>query len=341
MGRRLVHHFAITGRLGGPNDIVAPGDFELSLRATSETPYLPPGALAYCADLDRERVLFTCHAQHDLPALFAGPFLYVEQLRSAGSVVSVPFERLDDLPPANAVPAPVFIFSPGRAGTTLLSSILSAAGLPSASEPDMLTQAACLTEAQLQPLAQGTDRMMAATCVQSLARVLGPGAFLKLRSQCNARPLALVEASPGCRVIFVLRKAMGWAMSRKRAFNEPPNHIAMLLHQALDAHDQMVRAQVEIDILWFETLVGDPMAALRLCAPHARPDPARIAASMARDAQSGTTLAREMLAPAEIDHAYFNDFEAQWHGAQAGAQWTPRTWALRDEMWDKQAERTG
>jgi hypothetical protein len=177
--------------------------------------------------------------------------------------------------------------------------------------------------------------MMAATCVESLARVLGPGAFLKLRSQCNARPLALVEATPGCRVIFVLRKAMGWAMSRKRAFGEPPNHIAMLLREALEAHDRMVRAQTNIDVLWFETLVGDPLAALRLCAPDAQPDPARIAAAMARDAQDGTMLARNMLAPAETDHIYFAQFEAQWHGAQAGAQWTPRTWTLRDKMWEK------
>jgi hypothetical protein len=334
VGRRLVHHYAITGRLNGPLDIVAPGDFELSLRATSETPYLPPGALAYCADLARERVLFTCHAQHDLPALFAGPFLYVEQLRAAGSVISVPFERLHELAPPKAAAAPVFIFSPGRAGTTLLSTLLAAAGLPSASEPDMLTQAACLTAAQLQPLPPGADRMLAAICIESLARVLGPGAFLKLRSQCNARPLALVEAAPGCRVIFVLRKAMGWAMSRKRAFNEPPNHIAMLLYQALEAHHQMVRAQVNIDVLWFETLVSDPLAALRLCAPDARPDPTRIAAAMARDSQSGSILAQSGLAPAEIDHAYFNEFEAQWHGVQATAPWTPRTWILRDEMWE-------
>jgi hypothetical protein len=176
---------------------------------------------------------------------------------------------------------------------------------------------------------------MAAICAESLARVLGPGAFLKLRSQCNARPLALVQAVPGSRVIFVLRKAMGWAMSRKRAFGEPPNHIAMLLREALEAHDQMVRAQVHIDVLWFETLVSDPMAALRLCAPEARPDAARIAAAMGRDSQDGTVLARNMLAPAAIDHAYFAEFEAQWHGAQAGAPWTPRTWALRDEMWEQ------
>jgi hypothetical protein len=312
---------------------VAPGDFELSLRATSQTPTLPPGALAYCADMDRERVLFTCHAQNVLPALFAGPFLYLEQVRTAGSVISIPFERLHDLPPMEVAPAPVFIFSPGRAGTTLLSKVLAAAGLPSASEPDMLTQAACLTQAQLQPLPPGADRMMAAICTEALARVLGPGAFLKLRSQCNARPLALVQASPGSRVIFVMRKAMGWAMSRKRAFNEPPNHIAMLLHEALEAHDQMVRAQVPIDVLWFETLVSDPMAALRLCAPRAHPDPACIAKAMASDSQSGTLLAREMLAPPETDQAYFEEFEQQWHGAQAGAPWTPRTWMLRDEMW--------
>ncbi len=304
----------------------------MSLRATSEAPSLPSGALAYCADLRRERVLFTCHAHNDLRAILAAPFLYMEQFRTAGSVISVPFERLKELKLEGSAVA--LIFSPGRAGTTLLSIVLTAAGLPSASEPDMLTQAACLTDEQLQLLPKGTDRMMAAICIGSLARVLGSGAYLKLRSQCNARPLSLVNALPGSRVIFMMRKAMGWAMSRKRAFGERPDHIAMLLREALEAHDKMVRAHIHIDILWYETLVSDPLAALRLCAPDARPDYARIAAAMARDAQDGTILARNKLAPVELDMAYYTEFEAQWHGAQATVNWTPRTWALRDEMWN-------
>jgi len=317
--------------------MVAPGDFELSLRAASSAPYLPRGALAYCADMARERVLFTCHAQDDLPGLFEAPFLYLEQLRTAGSVISVPFERLDELGLAAGAAAPVFIFSPGRAGTTLLARVLLAAGVPCASEPDMLTQAVGLTEVQRQMLAPGMDGILSSMCVESLGRVLGRGAFIKLRSQCNEGALTLVGAAPWSRVIFLVRGARSWAISRNRAFAEPPNHLAMLLRHAMEALDSLVRADVQLDILWFETLVADPLAALRFCAPGARPDPARIARVMAQDSQGGTLLARERVGMADPSPGFFTSFTAYWHGARATADWTPKTWGLLDEMWARES----
>jgi len=315
--------------------MVSPEDFGLSLRAASSAPYLPRGALAYCADAARERVLFTCHAQHDLQGLFEAPFLYLEQLRTAGSVISVPFERLDELGLAAGAAAPVFIFSPGRAGTTLLARVLAAAGVPCASEPDMLTQAVSLTEVQRQMLPPGIEGVLSAICVESLGRVLGRGAFIKLRSQCNEGALALVGAAPWSRVIFLLRGARSWAISRNRAFGEPPNHLAMLLRHAMEALDSLVRADVQLDILWFETLVSDPLAALRFCAPESRPDPARIARVMAQDSQGGTLLAREKVGLADPSPGFFTTFTAYWHGARATADFTPKTWALLDEMWAK------
>jgi hypothetical protein len=333
MARRLVHHSAITERRGAPNGMVAPEDFTLSLRAASTAPYLPRGALAYCADIARERVLFTCHAQDDVPAMFEAPFLYLAQLRTAGSVISVPLERLDELGLAEGAAAAVFVFSPGRAGTTLLARLLTAAGVPCASEPDMLTQAVCLTETQRQMLPPGMDVVLATTCIGSLGRVLGRGAFIKLRSQCNEGAMTLVGAAPGSRVVFMMRGARSWAFSRHRAFAEPPNHLAMLLRHAMEALDAMIRAGVQVDILWFETLVADPLAALRLCAPEARPDPARIAEVMARDSQGGTLLARELVGNADLDPGLFWAFTGQWHGARATADWTPKTWGLLEQMW--------
>jgi len=333
MARRLVHHFAITERRGAPVGMVAPDDFDLSLRAASPAPYLPRGALAYCADVARERVLFTCHAQEGLPGLFEAPFLYLEQLRTAGSVISVPFERLEELGLTAGGAAPVFIFSAGRAGTTLLARLLVAAGVPCASEPDMLTQVVCLPEVQRQMLPPGMEGVLSAMCVESLGRVLGRGVFIKLRSQCNEGAITLVGAAPWSRVIFLVRGARSWAISRNRAFGEPPNHLAMVLRHAMEALDSLVRADVQLDMLWFEAPVSDPLAALRFCTPDAQPDPARIAAVMARDSQGGTLLAREKVGMADPSPGFFTTFTAYWHGARATADWTPRTWALLDEMW--------
>ncbi len=331
---RRVHHFAILDRRGGPLDVVAPGDFTLGFRAAAGRPALPPGALAYCADLERERLLFTCHAADTLATLFQAPFLFVEQLRSAGGVVSVPLERLPELGIAPGRAAPVFVFSIGRAGTTLLAAVLAAAGLRSASEPDLLTQAAVLTDEQRAKLPQDADCAMVTACVESLAQVLGQGAFLKLRSQCNGRPLTLIEATPRSRAVFVLRGVYSWAISRHRAFREPPNHVAMLLRQAVDALDKLFFARVPMNVIWFEDLVRDPLGVLATIAPQARPDPRRVATVMARDSQEGTILGRQVIRVNEVTRDYLRAFDIEWEGARATATWGAETRALLHRMFN-------
>jgi hypothetical protein len=329
-----VHHFAILDRRGGPIDIVGPADFTLDFRAAAAKPALPPGALAYCADLERERLLFTCHAPDALATMFQAPFLFVEQLRMAGGVVSVPLERLPELGIAPGRAAPVFVFSIGRAGTTLLAAVLAAAGLRSASEPDLLTQAVMLTDAQRAQLPPDADCAMVTACVETLGQVLGAGAFLKLRSQCNLRPLTLIEASPRSRAVFVLRGVYGWAVSRHRAFREPPNHVAMLLRQAMDALDKLLHAKVPLAVIWFEDLVRDPLGVLAAIAPQARPDPGRVAAVMARDSQEGTILGRSVIQVNEVTRDYLRAFDIAWEGARATATWGGETRALLHRMFN-------
>jgi hypothetical protein len=329
---RLVHHYAITDRRGGPLDVVAPDDFSLAFRAAAPRSALPQGALAYCADLARERLLFTCHTAQGLQDVFAAPFMFTEQLRAAGSVVSVPMELLPEIGIAPGHAAPVFVFSIGRAGTTLLASVLAAAGLHAASEPDLLTQATMLTDEQRALLPPGADCAMITACVETIGRALGQGAFLKLRSQCNARPLTLLEATPRCRAIFVLRGAYAWAVSRHRAFREPPNHVAMLLRQAMDALDKLLHARAPLMIVWFEELARDPLAVLASIAPQARPDPRRIASAMARDSQEGTILGRTVIQVNEVTRDYLRAFDIAWEGARASATWGGETHALLHRM---------
>jgi len=332
MPKRLIHHYAIASRRGGPHGFVAPDDFELSLRATSDHPTLPPTALAYCADMVRERVLFTCHTPADLPAMLACPFLFDGQLRFAGSVLSVPCERLDELGLVPAAAEPVFIFSAGRAGSTLLAHLLRAAGLPCASEPDMLTQLAFLSEEENRPMPPGMAMGMAGICIATLGRLLGRGVFLKLRSQCNLNPLMLLGAAGSGRVVFILRRADPWALSRHRAFNEGPDHVAKTLREAMDAFDVITRAGIPCELIWFEDMVRDPYAALRICAPHVRPQAAPIEAVMARDSQAGTQLASESLSSIRRPQAFLASFRAGWDGLCATTAWIEPTRHLVNDL---------
>ena len=335
MGTRCVNTYTILGRREGPQDFVDPSDLTLGLLDIQHGPDLPPGALPYCVDMARERVLFTIHDPAGLKRLLGAAFMFNDQLETAQGMVSVPFEHLAELVAAPETP-PVFVFSPGRTGSTLLVRLLAAAGLRCASEPDVLTQVVCLHREAFALLPPGTREVLARACVAGLGRTLGAGLHVKLRSQCNGRPLLLTEAANGCRVVFMLRGVVGWALSRHRSFVEPAEAVAGILRQAMDALDKLAFSGAPFDVLWFETLRSDPEAALRVCAPGVAVDEARLAAVMARDSQEGTVVARARVAAAAVQDGFMEAFARAWKEARAGAEWHPATERLLGEMWEKE-----
>jgi hypothetical protein len=316
-------------------DYAAPTDLELSLEGHVAVDKLPERILTYCADMMRERVLFTCHDPEGLARVLSAAFMYAGQLHAAAQAISVPFERLDELKVTVAAP-PVFIFSPGRTGSTLLARLLAAAGLACASEPDMLTQVARLPRDAFRLLPPDTRASLARCCIHNILTVLGGGTFVKLRSQCNARPLVLTEAAPGCRVVFMLRGVRAWAISRHKSFLEPPESVAAVLREAVDAWDKLAFSGVPFTHLWYEDLVADPGAALLACAPEASFDAAAIAAVMARDSQEDTPISRSLVAAMPAQEDFWTAFLTAWEEARAGAQWHPDTEGVLREMWGRE-----
>ncbi len=334
MGQRSVNTYTILERREAQHDTVAPDDFRLTRTGAWLQGALPAGTLPYCADLMRERALFTTHDEAGLAKLLTAAFMFNEQLETATGILSVPFEQLDELfAPAPA--PPVLVFSPGRTGSTLLVRLLAAGGLACASEPDMLTQLGRTPRDAFALLPAGTREALARACLAQLGQTLGGGVIVKLRSQCNARPLLLTEAAPGCRVVFMLRGVTAWALSRHRSFLEPPEIVASILRQAIDALDKLAFSGAPFDLLWFETLAADPAAALRVCAPGLPFDAGLLDSVMARDSQAGTMIAREFVASAPAQDGFMAQLARDWRDARAGAEWHPATEALLAEMWEK------
>ena len=321
--QRLLLHFDIADRQQELRDSAAPDDFVLLRRDTPH--HFPAGALAYCADLKAERVHYTLHGAA-LPGLFAAPFLYSAQLTQAAGVVSVPFERLAELEAPHCAPCPTLIFSPGRTGSTLLAQLLLTAGAPCASEPDMPTQICRFGREDRRRIGLDMEVALQRACLVSLGRALGPAPFIKLRSHCNARPLPMMEAAPGARAVFMLRRRDAWALSRHRTFGENPESVAAVLREAADALDKLGGAGVPFSVLWFEDLVRDPAAVLRRLGV-ARVDEAAIARVLAQDAQAGTSIARERVASLAVDDGFQPAFDRAWAAARQGAAWSESTQA--------------
>lgn len=290
----------------------------------------PEHALAYCADMQAERVLFSLHGP-DIAELFDAAFLYAAQLQDARGVVTVPFERLAETD-ADTPCRPTLIFSPGRAGSTLLVRLLTASGIACASEPDMLTQVCRFEREERMRIGPVMETALLHGCLAALCRVLGPAPFVKLRSHCNARPLPLMEATSGTRPILLFRRMAPWALSRHLTFGEPPASVAATLRHALDAADKLFGAAPPPRVLWFEDLRANPMAALRACLPDLRLDPLAIARVMAADSQAGTSIGRDAVANAIAAPDFAAAFAKAWDSARAGAEWGPAARGLLADM---------
>jgi len=292
---------------------------------------LPELALPYCVDIVRRQVLFTNHDAAGFACVRGAAFMFGEQLATAVGVHGVSFEQLGAFAAGGMAP-PLLVFSPGRTGSTLLVRVLSACGLSCASEPDVLTQLGQIPEAQIVACGDGLREMLARAVIGRLVDVLGGGVCIKLRSQANERPLVLAGGAAGGRVVFMLRRARDWAESRHRSFAEPPGAVAAVLRQAVDALDKLQFAGLDFAVLWFETLVADPRAAVAACAPGLRFDGDAVRAALSRDSQEGTMVSRSALAGFRGDSGFDTAFEAAWQVARAGAEWQPATEKLLAEM---------
>jgi hypothetical protein len=325
--RRLLH-FDIADRQHELRDTAAPDDFVLTRR---ETPLpFPANALAYCADMQAERVLFSLHGP-GIAGLFQAAFLYAAQLRDARHIVTVPFERLAALDEATQC-RPTLIYSPGRSGSTLLARLLAACGAPCASEPDMLTQVCRFGREERMRIGFDMEETLLHACLAALCRVLGAAPFIKLRSHCNARPLPLLQAAGGTAPILLMRRLLPWALSRHLTFGESPASVAAILRHTMDAADKLLGVAPAPRIVWFEDLRANPQAVLCACLPDARPDPACIARVMQSDSQAGTSVARAAVAAAVATPDFAETFTAAWVRARAGAEWAQATHALLADM---------
>jgi hypothetical protein len=331
MAIRGVNSYAIVNRSDAQFDSVSPDDFSLSIAAGAGSPNLPPRTLPYCVDLKRERVLFTEHDAAGFDRLSHAAFLFNDQLATATHAYSVPFERLSELPPPPPQP-PVFIYSAGRTGSTLMVRLLAAAGLACASEPDILTQIANIEQPEFRLLPPDTRANLMQAAVHGITRALGGGVCIKLRSQSNVRPLLLTGASPASRVVFMLRGVRGWALSRHRTFAEPPEMVARTLRQAIDAYDKLAFTGVDFVPLWFETLTADPEAALLACCPGAVADPVALRAVLERDSQEGTVISRDVVAASQTRDDFMAAFFMEWPGARIGAHWHEDTEGVLEEI---------
>jgi hypothetical protein len=282
--------------------------------------------LPYCLDPANRLSLYVGGLEPD--EIRGAPLSYLHARRRARSVYFVPW-RNGALYPACEAPAPTFLFSSGRCGTTLMCRILYESGIAAVSEPDFYTQftAALLTD--IETRFRGQDiRAAIGAMTADLSRVLAgtSGLVVKLRAEVCLAVRSLLPLFAGERkTIFMYRAFEPWARSTLHFFPLTPQQVVAKYTVGLKCLS-ILRQISACHIVRYETLVSDPLSECRRLGRFLdRTFPSEaIARAMVGDSQVDTPLAREKSAtPANFDDNLAGAIEL-WN--------TPRWDGLRAQM---------
>jgi hypothetical protein len=296
----------------------------------------PRGRAAFpcLIDIARGRTLYV--PDLDAQRLREAPFANVYARTEAKSVLSVPWEA----GPINrrAIGAdPLYIFSSGRCGSTLLHNILLAAGVNGVSEPDIATALISPVYSKyplLRPLLRWATRTYVRDLVSALDDGRGP-LVIKLRSQFCGAAEPLLKSSRERRTIFMTRDFASWSRSAGQLFRVSPAYLIQEYRRSLKCYVYLRQAS-HCHFLRYEDLVADPgreMARLSEFLGHEITGRA-IDEAMAVGSQKGTGLekisekglARWQAMKDEVDHLWTASGTAELYAAilQLGEVSPPR-----------------
>ena len=292
----------ILGRVKA-NDFVeaGPHDFRLGAEAAGPARWWSP----YSIDDQLKTVWWvgTGKALHSYPE----PFYYLAQYRHATHLARC---RVDDLPPTRRRAA-TLVMSVGRCGSTVLTRMAQAGGLPCLSEPDVLTplvidrpaapHGARIYARAIDAAMRGWDRVGA-----------GERIVVKLRAQhSNPHHVALAaRALDVPRFVFVFREPQAWARSMVGHFGLPAERLVALYEAPSAARAVAIRLGAEVRTLRFEDIPADPGAVREALGIERDVDPPR------ESSQAGTRLAQRPSLDRRGEEAVAG-FMARWPSIKA------------------------
>jgi hypothetical protein len=255
LNRRIIESTVVRTRNASCIAIASPGDFVCTHAVSGAVPRRD--AFPYSLDFVRRRTIYV--RDIDPHAVQEAPFYYLYLRRHAQRVLSIPVEYG---PLASSEGEdPVFLFSPGRCGSTLLSRVLFEAGIASVSEPDFYTQmASWFWSRRSNPLRPAFERAMWALS-GDLTAGLGAAPVVKLRAECARAPELFVR-NPSARTVVLLRGFEGWAQSTAKAFGAGSGKAVRKYMTALDCYAWLCRHSC-CHLMWYEDWLSDPERAAR------------------------------------------------------------------------------
>ena len=223
---------------------------------------LPQGpALPCIIDLARARTLYALGL--DPKKVRDAPFAGLLAREQATATLLVPWEAGPINRPRVNID-PLYVFSSGRCGSTLLHNILVAANINSVSEPEIASALISPVYAKYR-VARPALRWATRIFARDLVSMLGAeehGLVVKLRSQfCKAAP-AMLKGSRERRTIFMTRRFEDWAGSVAKIFRVTPHYLVEEYRRSLLCYGYL-RQHSKCHLLTYEDLVSRPVQAMK------------------------------------------------------------------------------
>jgi hypothetical protein len=207
-----------------PIGFADPADFEFSDGSEIDPQLVVTNPLIslYCLDHANRRALFVETASG--VDLSQAPFFYQAQYENTINLISVSYEMLHQLAKDISLDSHrlILVYSVGRAGSTLLGSVLNAVdGIVGISEPDVFTQLVALREwdgSNAAEISALVDTCLKLQC-KPTKQIPQPSAWaIKFRSFSIELGDLLYAHYPHSKNIFLYRNAETWMVSSMRAF---------------------------------------------------------------------------------------------------------------------------
>lgn len=293
-------------------------DFETEfLRTCSPTDKVLEDVVPCAVSVHEEYLL--CVDYRCTSTLLQSPFLYKELRENAKLAVKIPFSRLAEVSASHwggtqQRPSPLFIFSIGRCGTTLLCKLLSAYDAAVLSEPDAYTHAAMMLGGlDGETRERSVSQALGFATRGLLSKCNGKQGVIKFRSQVNSIAALLMKVNPDARGFMLLREPIAWAESIYRAFDWDPESTATHYCEALTAAYQCRAVGRPLTTIWYDGIRSNPIMILRSMLKTLQTDAATshievIDEILRHDAQHDTMLARESLTQHNVPDHFLTEF---------------------------------
>jgi len=296
---------------------IAPVDFnDVEINFASEEflemdQYIP---IVYTFNNNFKRALVTLHSKDKRRKLLNSPFLYQAQIKYADSISIIETKQLNVLASRGHKLNLVFLFSIGRAGTTLLSKIFTYGEYPCISEPDFYSN---YIGPQRRPLLcrENLSILGLYTATKLLSRLTKKSHFaIKFRSFHASIGHILMNIFPNALPIIILRNPVDWSSSMLKAFNTPPQTMVWYYQININLLKFLKFHSFPFLIFFYEDFINNPSELLKKINAFLKTNTRKqinalkALKALNEDSQANTALSQSTLASRPIDETTRNEF---------------------------------